>query len=329
MDKAIDSRFERLERALAALIDSVAKYNPSATQARDLENADHELSQGLDEVQAHQNNYLRIQKLREESRALDDQIRECLTGLASTRKDVLSIQTTVFPTKPGYAFTYGELLNYARRISKTTMPPPGVTNGVVFPPSDGENRDMTPVLNGQGVAGSAAQTPSATQPATPLSQQPSELQSQQLTTSQITSLPENLSFHLNPHAGSLFFPWPLEDKIRSGALSSNQLLEEQGIDPKNYDPVAEEERKQREEEEKRQREEEERIRREEQERKVREERERAILERAKRREEEQAEGWRKSSVAGASSGQPTSSTAGPGEKKQFQFTSIDDMDDED
>ena len=49
MDKAIDSRFERLERALAALIDSVAKYNPSATQARDLENADHELSQGLDE----------------------------------------------------------------------------------------------------------------------------------------------------------------------------------------------------------------------------------------------------------------------------------------
>jgi hypothetical protein len=49
MDKAIDTRFERLERALANLIDSVAKYNPSAAQAHDLDNADRELSQGLEE----------------------------------------------------------------------------------------------------------------------------------------------------------------------------------------------------------------------------------------------------------------------------------------
>lgn len=209
------------------------------------------------------------------------------------------------------------------------MPPPGVTNGVVFPSSDGANRDMTPTLNGQPLAGSAGQTPITTQPATPISQQPNEIPSQQTIASTNTTLPENLSFHLNPHAGALFFPWPLEDKIRSGALSSNQLLEEQGVDPKNYDPVAEEEKRQREEDEKRQREEEERIRREEQERKLREERERAILERAKRREEEQAEGWRKNSVAGGASSQPASSTAGPGEKKQFQFTSIDDMDDDD
>jgi len=281
-------------------------------------------------VQTHQNNHLRIQKLREESHSLDDQIRECLTNLASTRKEVLSIPTTVFPTKPGYAFTYDELLGYARRISKTTMPPPGVTNGVLLQPSDGANGDSTPVINGNPAGGSAAQTPSATQPATPLSQLPHELQSQQTLASTNTSLPEGLSFHLNPHAGALFFPWPLEDKIRSGALSSNQLLEEQGINPKNYDPVAEEERKQREEEEKRQREEEERIRREEMERKVREERERAILERAKRREEEAAAGgWRKGSVAGASGQPPAGGAAGLGEKKQFQFTSIDDMDDDD
>lgn len=49
MEKAIDSRFERLERALASLIDSVAKYNPSAAQARELDNADKELCQGLEE----------------------------------------------------------------------------------------------------------------------------------------------------------------------------------------------------------------------------------------------------------------------------------------
>lgn len=49
MDKAIDSRFERLERALANLIDSVAKYNPSLNLARDLDNADRDLCQGLAE----------------------------------------------------------------------------------------------------------------------------------------------------------------------------------------------------------------------------------------------------------------------------------------
>lgn len=49
MEKAIDSRFERLERALTSLIDSVAKYNPSAAQARELDSADKELCKGLEE----------------------------------------------------------------------------------------------------------------------------------------------------------------------------------------------------------------------------------------------------------------------------------------
>lgn len=49
MDKIIDSKFERLERALSTLIDSVAKFNPSAAQARDVDDADKELCRGLEE----------------------------------------------------------------------------------------------------------------------------------------------------------------------------------------------------------------------------------------------------------------------------------------
>lgn len=49
MDKIIDSKFERLERALSTLIDSVAKFNPSAAQARDVDDADKELCKGLEE----------------------------------------------------------------------------------------------------------------------------------------------------------------------------------------------------------------------------------------------------------------------------------------
>jgi hypothetical protein len=49
MDTYIDSRFERLEKALTNLIDSVNKYHPSTIQAKELEAADEELTKGLEE----------------------------------------------------------------------------------------------------------------------------------------------------------------------------------------------------------------------------------------------------------------------------------------
>lgn len=49
MDTFIDHRFERLEKALANLIDSVTKYHPSTLHAQELEAADNELSKGLEE----------------------------------------------------------------------------------------------------------------------------------------------------------------------------------------------------------------------------------------------------------------------------------------
>lgn len=48
MDKYIDGRFERLEKALSSLIDSVTKYHPSTIQAEELKAADTELSKGLE-----------------------------------------------------------------------------------------------------------------------------------------------------------------------------------------------------------------------------------------------------------------------------------------
>jgi len=51
MDKVIDSRFERVESALAKLINSISLYNPSPSLATDLVSADAELSQGLEQCQ--------------------------------------------------------------------------------------------------------------------------------------------------------------------------------------------------------------------------------------------------------------------------------------
>jgi len=95
-----------------------------------------------------------------------------------------------------------------------------------------------------------------------------------------------------------------------GNLANNQILAEEGIDIKGYDPAKEEERKKLEEEERKAVEEGEKRKREERERKVNE-----MMEKS-RREREQT--MRRESTT-----RPT------GEKKQFQFTSIDDMDDDD
>jgi hypothetical protein len=49
MDRVIDSRFERVENALAKLISSISTYNPSPAFATDLVAADAELSHGLEQ----------------------------------------------------------------------------------------------------------------------------------------------------------------------------------------------------------------------------------------------------------------------------------------
>lgn len=47
MNKQLDACFDRVEKALGTLIDSIAKYNPSTNQVLELGNADVELSRGL------------------------------------------------------------------------------------------------------------------------------------------------------------------------------------------------------------------------------------------------------------------------------------------
>lgn len=49
MDALIDSRFERLEKALTTLISSVNQYHPSTERAKELEAADDELTKGLEQ----------------------------------------------------------------------------------------------------------------------------------------------------------------------------------------------------------------------------------------------------------------------------------------
>ncbi|KAK3952434.1 mediator of RNA polymerase II transcription subunit 4 [Pseudoneurospora amorphoporcata] len=340
MDKYLDTRFERVEKALATFIDSIAKYNPSEKLAEDLVAADRELAAGLKELERHQNNHARILQLRQETASLDQQTKDIIGGLWNMRKEVKTTPATNYPAAgPKYKFTTHELLNYAKRISRTTLPPAHLiidgsesekqAVGVGGQPMELDSAAPTPMPGGATAAGtpaaSAAPTPAASGPVTTttalFSQPPLAPSANQ------TALPDDFKPHINLLTGYQFHPWPTEDKVRMGGMAAYQSLVSRAVDPRGYDPE-EEERRKREEEEARKEAEERAIReREEEERKMREERERMARERERARREEAERSGSISGPAGGTGAPTVASGAGGGGRSQFTF--LDGMDDDD
>ncbi|KAK0704269.1 vitamin-D-receptor interacting mediator subunit 4-domain-containing protein [Apiosordaria backusii] len=336
MDKKLDASFERVEKALAVLIDSMSKYTPSEKAANGVVKAQRELFLGLEELEIHQRNVARIRQLEQETEALDAQTKQTISALWEMRKELVAVAPTKFtPTKEEkYPFTTQQLLDYARRISRNTLPPPGVTNGVDLSPAapttpddqsaGGPNGSFANSIGGGGGSdpGTAASTPAPGVQDSFVSQAPS----QSLTGA--TELPVHLKPAVNPLENAPFFTFPTIDRIRSGALAQYQDLVNRGIDPKIYDPEEEERRLKQEEQERKEAEERARQEMEEQERRMREERERMARERELARQQQQQEGGidRRGSVLapGQGGGQP-----GRSAPKQFTFLDEDDDDDED
>ena len=267
MDKFIDARFERVEKALQTLIHSISTYNPNPAQATDLLTADADLTRGLEQctssrdsskakltsaVSIHQCKHEKILSLRSTSSTLDNQIRETLTLLTDTRRALLDTSSTVFPqtTNP---VTYSELLSYAKKISDKTLPPTyrekaELEVGNVTPTKGSEphtNGNTTPVLiaNGNGVIidgnlgmsnnGSAMEIDSGTPSNSVVVIQGQGQTSQE---SNSTALPLEWQSHLNPQAQIQFLPWPADHDIKRGALATIQVLLDRGEDPATFDP---------------------------------------------------------------------------------------------
>ncbi|KAK3379129.1 vitamin-D-receptor interacting mediator subunit 4-domain-containing protein [Lasiosphaeria ovina] len=323
MDKYLDARFERVERALASLIDSIAKYNPSEKLGEELVAADRELAAGLQALETHHNNHARIQQLRAETAALDAQTKDIIGALWAMRKEVKNTHTTVYAASgPKYQFTTAELLDYARRISSTTLPPQAAINGAADRAAATAGAAGTsPDADDAARSSQGGQTPTASfgasfngGSATPTQTQ-TQTQSQTTVTSTFTELPMNIKPAVNPGDGAVFYPWPVEEQIRGGALSAVDYLSTHGIDPRGYDPEEEEQRKKEEEQARKEAEERARQEREEAERRMREERERM----ARERERARAEAERRGSVA-------TGFIQAPA---KAQFTFLDGLDDDD
>lgn len=348
MDAYVDTRLERVERALVTLTESVSKYKPLPAQGAELSNADDALAIALHQLQTHQTNHQTLSALHAQSDALDAQIRDTLRLLWTTRRDITSTTVTTFPdedTTPRYNVNWEELLGYARRISKTTMPAPSIlaaaaaeaaTNGGEDPQSAQSTGDAVNTPNTTNTAtpapgaGGGAATPNpqangngsaAAPPAPPPPPPPGP-----------TDLPADWERFLDPLTGMTFVPWPHEEAIRGGALASIEGIARQGIDPRGYDPLEEEARRQREEEERREREEIEAREREEKVRVAREEQARVARERQAERQRQHEEAVRRGAEENAGYGgasgsiSPTVPREGP---RQFQFMEDDDDDDDD
>jgi hypothetical protein len=156
---------------------------------------------------------------------------------------LIDTPATVFPENTNDV-SYSDLLSYARRISKFTLP-----NSYRESEALAETAEATGSTPKEGKAESQADetsTPAAMANGADRDTQmggmdrdsatPAAIQSQNTTTTS-TSLPEGFTQFLNPLADSPFIPWPTEETIRRGALASIQVLLDQNIDPATFDPA--------------------------------------------------------------------------------------------
>ncbi|CAG8983286.1 hypothetical protein HYALB_00002723 [Hymenoscyphus albidus] len=242
MNEIVDKRFARVEKALATLVQSLSTYNPSTAHANDLVAADKELSQGLEQVSKHQANYAKIQELRVTSDQLDAQIRDTLILLTTTRQELLATSSTSFPASAN-TVSYSELLSYARRISKFTLPSTYREGEVKSNSDTGEAGTNTP-----REPGSQSHTNGNSTPVAPLNGVGSQMTgipsfgensavaAQSTEPSSQTALPTEWTQYLNAPGEAPFVPWPSEDIIRRGALASIEILINKGVDPATFDP---------------------------------------------------------------------------------------------
>ncbi|KAL8800118.1 MAG: hypothetical protein Q9182_005391 [Xanthomendoza sp. 2 TL-2023] len=234
MNTLIQGQLDRVEAALNTLTTSIESYNPSVPAAIDLLAADDELQQGVKLLAQHQANHTRILHLRSAIEAQEQQTKSTLLLLADTRKELLSTPATVFP-KNSRNVPFAELLEYAKNISRYTVPPTfRETPPQPKPPTnDGPKDDATPVVNGSGAGDAVAQAREANAIANGENPEASEesTMKKKKTGVGVSELNEEEVNWLNDFERQPFVPWPREEIIKRGALGQIQLMREQGVDP--------------------------------------------------------------------------------------------------
>ncbi|CAA9957361.1 Med4 domain containing protein [Pyrenophora teres f. maculata] len=241
MDDMLNTQFARVEKALTTLVDSIAAYNPAPQAAIDLFTADDELSEGLDQLAKHQANHVRIQLLRAEAEALEEQLKNSVKKLAELRHDLFNTPVTTF-SQDSRAVPFDELLQYATNISRYTVPPT-YRDPVPVPDKDKEEEDIASTGLPTNGLNTPAIVPETTEPTNDGVQAQKEGEDADATAPEVTAEEEEWLKKLK--ASNLpWYPWPNNDRIRAGNLYSLQYWREKGkdLDTFNIPAYMEEER---------------------------------------------------------------------------------------
>lgn len=138
---------------------------------------------------------------------------------------MLAIPATVFPDNQRNV-PYDELLEYANRISRYTVPPtfrpPPPTSQIPTLPSS-QHPTVSDLSTVNGVSAEQSTLPATTE-------SPSNFPNQGEGIG-IASLEQSEVQWLDPLTQIPFVPWPTEEVIRQGALAQVQVMLEQGLDP--------------------------------------------------------------------------------------------------
>ena len=208
MNTVLQSQLDKVETALAALVDSIAAYSPSTSAANTLLAADDGLQAGLQQLAQHQRNHARILALQEKISQQNAQITSTLTALVDTRTDLLSIPTSL-PQKDTRNVPYVELLNYAKRISRYTIPPN--SRPPLALPKLPLDSTQAPAVNGDVE-----------------SEKEGDEERKGMGTE---ALEDEEKKWLEPLRQIPFAPWVSEDAMKRGALAQIQAMVERGEDP--------------------------------------------------------------------------------------------------
>ncbi|KAF1832474.1 mediator of RNA polymerase II transcription subunit 4 [Decorospora gaudefroyi] len=225
MDDVLNEQFERVEKALTTLVDSIAAYNPSTQTAIDLVAADAELSEGLDQPK-HQQNHLRIQNLRAEADSLQEQLRTSVKKLAELRHELFETPATTFPEdlRP---VPFDELLQYATNIARYTVPPT-YRERLPLADKDRQEGDAGPSSAPANGVNTPAVVPQTTEPAKDGTEGDKDGEIAH-GVPEITAEEQEWLQKLKA-SNIAWYPWPSTDKIRSGILYSLQYWQEKGKD---------------------------------------------------------------------------------------------------
>lgn len=185
-------------------------------------------------VARHQANHARIQTLRAEADALEEQLKSSVAALAGLRKELSETPATIFP-KDSRPVPFDELLQYAKNISKYTVPP---TFRERVPDAESDAKDKEAIEG----SNSAPATNGLNTPTTAVAaieakdgtDAPKDGEETDAAAPEITAEEEEWLKKLKD-SGFAWFPWPDDAKIRRGNLWKIYHYRENGRNLDDFD----------------------------------------------------------------------------------------------